>query len=223
MGISGGSNRVKIIAIATIDQGSDLLQWPGGNTQPLGRFVRPQRTFCSKASGNLAPTIDLERPSVAIVSLGADDAVITNEILRVVRPAIFGQVTWGREDNAARICKKLGVESRIRQRADPNGEIVTSINQIDIAIGQFDFDFDFGVRRQNFGSAGARTPARRPTGPPPLSAAAGTRFSSARERQGAATFVGSLHVEVPTKLGLGPAGGVPRGTQRRWREMRSGQ
>ena len=75
---------------------------------------------------------------------------MTNQVLRALRPAIFGEITWGSKDNAPRICQELSLESRIRQLTDPNSEVTAFTYKIDIAIGQLEFDLDFRMRREEF-------------------------------------------------------------------------
>jgi len=55
-------------------------------------------------------------------------------------------MAWSEEDDAPRVRKPPPLEGRIRQFADANGEVVALADQINIAIGQIELDFDFGMR-----------------------------------------------------------------------------
>ena len=64
-----------------------------------------------------------------------------------------------REDNATEIGQPPGFEARIGQLADPNGEIKALADEIDIAVGHIEFDFDLGMRLQK--CAGRRHDVKR--------------------------------------------------------------
>src|SRR5215470_6780591 len=71
-----------------------------------------------------------------------------SEVFRPPRRAMPGEIAWSGEDDAPRVCELAPLEARIRQFADANGEVVALANQIDIAIGQIELDFDFGMRSE---------------------------------------------------------------------------
>jgi predicted pyridoxine 5'-phosphate oxidase superfamily flavin-nucleotide-binding protein len=58
------------------------------------------------------------------------------ELFRTPRATVPREIAWCGKDHAARIGKLPHCEIRIRQIADPNGEIVASADEIDIAVGQ---------------------------------------------------------------------------------------
>jgi hypothetical protein len=103
---------------------------------------------------SLCSAVDPKWPSIGVTRRSANDTLLMCELFRTPRATVPREIAWSGNDHAARIGKLPHCEIRIRQIADPNGEIVAFADEIDIAVGQIQIDFDPRWSFRNAGRAG---------------------------------------------------------------------